>query len=57
MMMFSLCYTILKLFLSKFTKTENKMDFFFAKMFVKMEAKLIFERAIMLGIFTDGQSS
>ena len=28
----------------------NKKDFYFAKMFVKIVAKLIFERAVMLGI-------
>ena len=28
------------------------MDFCFAKIFVKMVAKLIFERTVMLGIFT-----
>ena len=28
------------------------MDFCFAKIFIKMVAKLIFERTVMLGIFT-----
>ena len=39
-------------FFSKLTKYEKKTDFYFTKMFVKMVAKLMFERTVMLGIFT-----
>ena len=39
----------------KLTLYENRMDICFAKMFVKMVPKLIFDRAVMLGIFTGSQ--
>ena len=42
-------------FKSKLTLYENRMDFCFAKMFVKMVPKLIFDGAVMLGIFTGSQ--
>ena len=48
---FSFCNTIMKLLLSKLTN-EKRKDFCFVKMFVRMMAKLIFERAILLGVFT-----
>ena len=38
--------------MSELTKYENKEVFCFAKMYVKMVAKLIFERAVMLGSCT-----
>ena len=38
--------------MSKLTKYENKKDFCFAKIIVKMVAKLIFEETVMLSIFT-----
>ena len=40
------------LLLSGNTILKHRKDFCFAKMFVKMVPRLIFERAVMLGIFT-----
>ena len=39
-------------FLSKLTKSDKGKDICFAKMLVKMMAKMIFERAVMLRVFT-----
>ena len=44
-------YNTIMILLSKLTN-EKRKDFCFVKMFVRMIAKLIFERAMLLGVFT-----